>query len=88
MPWTGSREVSLDNLWEPDRADRQKLATLLEEPGWAVAHQLKVLLLQEYNSRALQSKEQWEVAKAQGAYEALMRFHNMILDATKEDKDE
>lgn len=86
MRWTNSKEDSLDNLWEVERAERGKLKALLEEPGWTVAHHLVVLLLQEYNSRALSSKDQWEVARAQGAYEAMTRYHNLIIEATKEEE--
>lgn len=79
----------MDNLWQPDRADRRKLRDLLEEPGWTVAHQLVVSLLQEYNSRVLSSKDLLEVGRGQGAFEALTRYHNMILEEVKkEDTDE
>ena len=71
--------------WALEPEERGKLRALLEEPGWTLVHLLVVSLLQEYNSRLLSSRDLLEVGRAQGAYEALIRLQNTIIDETKEE---
>ena len=77
--------MELDSL-ELEPEDKRKLAALLEEPGWVVIHKMEVSLLQEHHNRLVSSRELVDVARAQGAIEALTRLHNWVVDTVKEEQ--